>query len=224
MKKIIVAFLVLFPLCITAPVAIAQFAESTDPCHGCSDADRAQLAKIRKQSLAAQPQAVGGPVGSPTFVMPPQKPSGGAIEIGQAFGDFLQPYIDAIVNALILAALGWAFKRFTDKTGIEIDQKHQDALRTFLQNQAGSLIADGMVKIEGKKISVDNGALAQHANEIFSRLPDAAKHFGITPDKVGDVVAARIIDTIPQIAAGAQMLAQHATAAADDKPKTPPLP
>lgn len=147
-------------------------------------------------------------IGSPTFVQIHKGGGGGVIEIGQAFGDFLQPYVDAVVNALIVALIGWAFAWFRKKTGIEVDKQQRDALTTFLQNQASSLIADGMVKMEGKKVTVDSAALAKAANEIFTRVPDAAKHFGLTPANVGQAVADRIVDAVPQIAAGAHMIAQ----------------
>lgn len=206
MKKIIAAFVIAFsifgPMQFVAPVA-AQFAESLTPCHGCTPEEKSRLEQIRAQ----QPQAVGGALGSQTFVInPPKSNSGGFIQIGAAFGDFLQPYIDAAVQALIAALVGWLCLVLKQRTGIEIDEKHRTALTQALSNQAGSLIADGMVKIEGEKISVPSEALAAAAKEAMAKIPQAAKHFGITPD----FVAARIIDTIPQIAAGAQLIAKKA--------------
>lgn len=194
-ERIIIAVSLL--LSFTAP-SLAQFAEAQAPA-GYSQAQT----------------AIGAaPVGAPTFVQVHK--GGGVIDVGQAFSDVLQPYINATVNALILALVGWAFAWFRKKTGIEVDKQQRDALTTFLQNQAGSLIADGMVHVEGKKVNVDNEALARAANEIFTRIPDAAKHFGLTPENVGHAVADRIVDAIPQIAAGAQLIAKQVSS--DTKP------
>ena len=48
-----------------------------------------------------------------------------------------------------------------------------------------------------------NAALAESANEIMAVIPDAAARLGFTPD----YLAKRIIDVIPQTAAGAAMIA-----------------
>lgn len=152
-----------------------------------------------------QTQTVPGAskIGSPTFVQV-AKASGGVIDIGQAFSTVFEPYVNAIVNALILAGVTYLGNWLRSKYKVEVDQKHREALTVFLQNQAGSLIADGAVSLQGKKINVDNALLANAAAAVFNRIPDAAKHFGLTPD----VVAGKIVDAIPQIAAGARMIAQ----------------
>lgn len=131
---------------------------------------------------------------------------GGVIEIGQILGPFLQPYVDEIVNALILGAVGWVVSMIHKKTGIQIDESHRDALVRALQNQAGSLIADGFVKVSGAKITVDNKALAESANEVLAVVPDAVEHFGLKPD----YIAKRIVDIIPQTHGGAALVAMAA--------------
>lgn len=138
---------------------------------------------------------------------PVQNP--GIINIGQAFSAAAAPYINAVVNALIAAVIGLIAWKVKQRTGIEIDQGHRDAVIRALQNQAGSLIADGMVKLENKTITVNSPALAKAANDVLASVPDAAKHFGLTPSYVAD----RIIDMIPQITAGAQLVGASKDAA-----------
>ena len=85
MKRLFLIAALLAPLATCAGAqALAQFAEAHEP----------------------NPVAVGGPIGSPTFVIAPA-PSSGVINIGQAFNDVAAPYINALVNALILALVGW---------------------------------------------------------------------------------------------------------------------
>lgn len=127
----------------------------------------------------------------------------GIVDVGQAFSTIAAPYINAAVNALILAGVSYLAVILKQRWNINIDQGHRDALVRALQNQAGSLIADGMVKVSGTKVEVDSPALASAANEVLAVIPDAAQHLGLTPD----YVAKRIVDFIPQTAAGAQMIA-----------------
>ena len=154
--------------------------------------------------LVANPAVVGGPISSPTYVIPPTKESGGVIDIGQALGPFLQPYVNAIVGSLLTALVSWVLLILKNKLNVSIDDAHRQALLTALKNQAGSLIADGLVTVEKDgKITVPNAQLAQSANEIMAVIPDAAARLGFTPD----YLAKRIIDTIPQTAAGAAIVA-----------------
>jgi hypothetical protein len=127
----------------------------------------------------------------------------GIIDIGQAFGQAFAPYINAIVQAIVAALVSWVLLKISQKTGIAIDAQHRAALTTALQNQAGSLIADGMVKIESGKVVVSANAVTNAAADALRAIPDAAAHLGLTPD----YVAKRIVDTIPQISAGAAMIA-----------------
>lgn len=137
---------------------------------------------------------------------------GGVIDIGQAFSDAVAPYINALVNGLLATGISWVVWKINQKTGVQIDQGHSDALTHALQSEASSLIADGAVTMNGLKVDVGNAALADAVNGVIKRAPAALDHFGLTPD----VVAERIIDAIPQTAAGSQIVAAaHAAAAVD---------
>jgi H+/gluconate symporter-like permease len=176
-----IVFAIFFALMLS-PLAVAQFAESQPP---------------HTQASAA---AIGGAVGSPTFVVPPPKGS----SIGNVFGDFLQPYVDASVTAVITALVGWLAYTLKQKTGIDIDAGHRAAIEHALTKQANSLIADGAVKFAGA-IDIHPESLKAASEEVMKFVPGAAKHFGITPE----YVAARIVDTIPQVPAGAQIIAAN---------------
>ena len=92
----------------------------------------------------------------PGIAAMPAAKGGGFIQIGQVFGNFLQPYIDAAVQALLAALVGWLCLELKKRTGIEIDEKHRAAFTHALTNQVGSLIADGLVKIEGEEQENDS--------------------------------------------------------------------
>lgn len=156
-------------------------------------------------------------IGSPTFVTPPAK-QGGIINIGQAFNEAAAPYIDAAVNALLLGLVGFAAKWWKDKTGTDLDKNLRDGLVRGLQNQAGSLLADGKVWMQDKTLQVNSPALAAAANNLLKSLPDAEKRFGLTPEFVKE----RIVDMIPQVSAGAAIVAQaHTDTPPVEKPQPP---
>ena len=172
-------------------------------------------------NIAAQPPATGGPVavgaamaqtqpGGGVVVVSAPAP-GGIINIGQALGPVLQPYVDAIVQALVASMIGWVLWLLKTKLNINIDQGHAEALTRFVQGRANSLIADGFVKMDGAQIQVNSTALASETNLALSMVPDAMAHFGVTPEQL----AAKIKDAIPQVPAGAAIMAQaHAVAIA----------
>lgn len=159
---------------------------------------RAQFA----ESAPAPSQVIGAPIGVPAYVVQAPKRDGQLIDIGQAFGEALAPYINATVQALILALVSWVLMSIQKKTGIAVDAGHRDALVRALQNQAGSLIADGLVKVASGKVEVEKGPLTEAAAEALKSIPDAADHLGLTPE----YVAKRIVDMIPQTQAGAQLI------------------
>lgn len=136
--------------------------------------------------------------------------AGGIINIGQSLGPAFQPIVDDVVNALIVSFAGWICWLAKNKLNISIDAGHRDALVRALQNQAGSLIADGFVKVQGAKITVPTQQLAEAANEVLAVIPDAAARLGLTQD----YVAKRIIDMIPQTPAGAAIATAAAMSAA----------
>lgn len=176
----------------------------------------------------AQAQQVGGPVAVGQQMA--QRDDGGRVAIVQAaavsqqgggviqlsaFG-WLEPYVDTIVQALIAAGLAWLGK---SKYTQWMDETARDALETFLKNSASSLIADGFVQMRGKSVQVSDAAVVREVSAANARIPDALKRFGITPD----VLAAKIVDAIPQTPAGAAIVASsHQDAPAKSSDWVPP--
>lgn len=144
-----------------------------------------------------QLQAQKDDAGKVSIVQAPN-PGGGMIQLS-IFG-WLEPYVDSLVQTLIAAGFAWIGK---SKYSQWLDQSSRDALQTFVKNRASSLIADGAVSMENKSVKVDNPLLYKAAAEASTAIPDALKRFGLTPD----VVAAKIVDAIPQTEAGAAIVA-----------------
>jgi hypothetical protein len=187
-------------LIVTDPIARAQFS-SQHP-------DGVPMPSVEQQVVKDR---VGGPVaigqamaqkdegGKVAIVQAPTSSSGGGFIQLSAFG-WLEPYVDSVVQALITAGLAWFAK---SKYSSMMDESARAAFETFLKNSASSLIADGAVKLENKTLKVDSPTLYQAAREAETRIPEALKRFNLTPE----VVAARIVDAIPQVSAGAAIIA-----------------
>lgn len=167
------------------------------------------------QFAAPPPAVIGAPVGGTPAVATAEVNSPGFLDVGQAFSQALAPFINAALQAVLASGLAWLAYVLNKKFNINITEGQRQAVQTWLTNQASSLIADGAVKIENGKVVVNKDALEAHAHQYATQIPDAAKFFGITPE----LAAAKIVDKIPQVPAGAQLIAQGAANGAPAAPK-----
>lgn len=142
-----------------------------------------------------------------TVIAAPALADGGnVISFGPLLGS-LQPFVDALISGLITALVGWVLYVIKQKLNISIDDSMRDAFITWAKGQASSLVADGAVKVSGLQVTVQSAALATAANTIFRLVPDAAKHFGITPE----LAAQKIVDMIPHVPTVAAVAAAQTT-------------
>lgn len=191
MKKIVLAA--------AAFLALAAPAASQQPQQGGPVAVGQAMAQADQQGKVAIIQA-------PT----PPPASGGLIQLS-AFG-WLAPYVDSALQALIVLGMGILGK---SKYSQWLDQSGRDALETFLKNRAASMVADGGVWMQGKAVHVDNDLLFRAATQASVAIPDALKRFKLTPE----VMAAKIVDAIPQTQAGAAIIATaHAESEVQPEP------
>lgn len=136
---------------------------------------------------------------APIYLQPAH--AGGVIEVGQALGPALQPYVDSIVQACVALLISWVLWLLKSKFNVNIDEGHRKSIQDAVQRQAASLVADGFVKIEqGGKVRVDNQALAQAGKLAVDAAADAVRHFNMDPNQL----AARIVDALPHVPAVAE--------------------
>lgn len=132
---------------------------------------------------------------------------GGLTAIGSPFGVWA-PYVDSIIQAAVVALGSWVLWVLKTKFGVDVDNAQAQKIQMALSNQAGSLIADGAIRIVGGKVVVDREKLDEAAAAIYAAVPDALKHFNM--DDAVNLVKDKIIDKVPQTTAGAQMMAAAA--------------
>jgi ABC-type transport system involved in cytochrome bd biosynthesis fused ATPase/permease subunit len=117
------------------------------------------------------------------------------ISVGQAFGTWRE-YIDAVMSAAILFVIGFICAAIYKYTGIKIDQGYRDSLQTALTN-AGALALNKLGNdLDGKVITTTHPAIDEALNYVLKGAPDAVKRFGLTPDRLRQMIVAKI----PQVA------------------------
>lgn len=129
------------------------------------------------------------------FLMPLIITPAFAQETTVAVGGFYalaQPYLVTIAGVIAAAIVGWIAELVRRKFNLDIEARHREALQTALTNGAGLLIARGGDALAGKKIDVKNPVAAAAINYVLAGAPDAIKYFGLTPDAVGEKLAAKL--------------------------------
>ncbi|MBX3514307.1 MAG: hypothetical protein KIT15_06175 [Xanthobacteraceae bacterium] len=104
----------------------------------------------------------------------------------------LQPYLVAVVSVLATAIVGWLAELLRRKFNLDIDAAHRDALQTALTNGAGLLIGKAGSALAGKKLDLKSAVLAEAVNYVLQAVPDAIRHFGITPEAVAEKLQAKL--------------------------------
>lgn len=108
----------------------------------------------------------------------------------------IRPLIDLgiqIVGACILAAVGVLVPYALRKFKLDIDAGHRDAIEKALAAAVNYGIQKaGALSNKVDPIEVKNEAVAAAASYAVSKVPDALKHFDITPEKLAEMIRARL--------------------------------
>lgn len=175
----------------------------------------------QQKPIPVQVQATYDAPAASTVTVQQGAPQGSILSLGAVFG-WLEPYVDSAVAAVILAVLGKLGLDKNAANGRVTDADHRDTLEQFLINQASSLVADGFVKLDGVKVDVHYPALQAAAGTALQYIPDAVKHFGVTPE----TLQAKIVDKIahlPSVSSAQAMVMAQQAGAAPPAPQTQPV-
>lgn len=132
----------------------------------------------------------------------PTIPTAGVIHVGSTIYDLLIAYA-TVVGTIVSVVIVWVQAKVREKTGVDIDFGHRDAIETFVKNQAGNFL-NRFDNLKGIDITVKNPLIASLANEALKRVPDALNHFGLGPNEISQ----RISDMIGRLTAPAAVAAQ----------------
>lgn len=120
------------------------------------------------------------------------------IPVDSLFGTW-RPYIMEGVSVVVGLAITAAAGLFYRWTGYSIEQRHREALQTALTNAAGLAVAQAGTALVGKKIEITNPFIANAARYVTEGAPDALRFFNITPDRLRDMVMAKVPQVAPEL-------------------------
>lgn len=120
-------------------------------------------------------------------------PTANVIHVGTTLYDLLIAYA-TVIGTIVSGIVVWVQIRVREKTGVDIDFGHRDAIETFVKNQAGNFL-NRFDSLKGIDISVKNPIIASLANEALRRVPDALDHFNLGPEAISQ----RISDMIGRL-------------------------
>lgn len=104
-------------------------------------------------------------------------------------GEFAQGLVD-VVAAVLVGVVAWAGKKLF---GLQIEAKQRESLHGAIERGIGAAFETMLKKAEGKgSFEVDNEIIALVANYVVKMSPGAVKHFGLEPDKLADLITAKI--------------------------------
>lgn len=103
--------------------------------------------------------------------------------------DFVQSLV-SLLASVIVGGAAWAAKRWF---GLQVDAKQRESLHGAIERGISGALDVALKKLDGKTIlEIDNEVIAQAANYVVKLSPDAVKYFKLTPDKLADLIAAKL--------------------------------
>lgn len=115
-----------------------------------------------------------------------------AIDLDGFLGS-MRPYLEEIVALLITAAVGYAVKLLRDKTGIDVEARHREALQSALSNGARKVLAKVVPEKTGIKIEVGNQTIADGVEYVLKSVPDALNYLGLSKEDVKRMLEPHLI-------------------------------
>jgi hypothetical protein len=97
-----------------------------------------------------------------------------------------------VLAVLVTAIIGWALKKFTDKTHIEIEAKHRDALHSAAMTGVHLAITRLGAVLSNVTIDTRSAIIAQATNWVLASVPDALTYLGVTKDSVEQLVQSKL--------------------------------
>lgn len=110
-------------------------------------------------------------------------------------GQLLAPWLEMLVGAvaiLITALLGWITAMIKQKTGIDIEARHREALQTALTNAAGLVISRVQGSIADVDFDVRHALVKDAILYVNQAAPDAVERFGLTPQDIAEKLTAKL--------------------------------
>ena len=106
-----------------------------------------------------------------------------------------EPYAKTALDALTTILIAWAAKKFSDKTGIDIEAKHREALHSAAMTGINSALAELSAPPDAARVAAVQGQLLdQAAAWVRKSVPDALTHFGLGTDPDSQAKLKKLIE------------------------------
>lgn len=106
--------------------------------------------------------------------------------------DPLRPLLTELVSVLVAALVGFLTVKLNKWLGLNIEARHREALHSALKNGALAGLSKVQAMTADKKIDVRSEIVAQALIYASQAAPDAIKHFGITPQRLREMIEAKL--------------------------------
>lgn len=108
----------------------------------------------------------------------------------------LAPVLISGIATLLGAALAWAAAKFSQSTGIKIEQQRRDQLHKGIMTSVEAVLLPLMTSGHVPTAKEIEAALKGVPSTVLRLNPDAAKYFGAGVDKIGEIAKAKAADVI----------------------------
>lgn len=99
-----------------------------------------------------------------------------------------------VAAALLVVLGGWAIAKLGKYLGLKQDAEIRDYLEQALTKGLAYGAAEAKKRTKGTKINVESETVAQAGTYVLAAVPDALTRFQITPERLADMLKARLND------------------------------
>ncbi|MDZ5448974.1 hypothetical protein [Labrys sp. ZIDIC5] len=104
----------------------------------------------------------------------------------------LLPYFEAAVAALLTALIAWAAQAIQKWLGIQLDQSSRDALHSAAMTGVNMALSRLSQSAANLTFDAKSAVIAQAIEWVESSVPDALKHFGLTPEQLEALIESKL--------------------------------
>lgn len=104
----------------------------------------------------------------------------------------IQPYVTALVTAVIPIAVGYGAFLLKRWTGYAATQADLATVSAVAQTKAGQMVAAASDNLAGRSITVNSPAVLSAARAMGEEMPRVVAAMGLTPGKLAEIVAGEV--------------------------------
>ena len=108
------------------------------------------------------------------------------------FYTLAEPYILTVFGLVFSALLTWALSQLQTRTGLHVSDQAKASVQQAATNAAGRILASQEGNVATLKFDVHSPLIAAEIPKLQVSVGDEIKTLGMSPDRVGDLIAGKI--------------------------------